>query len=148
MIYFRILFFLIISLTLSCLQNENLNYIIKSDSLLTEMDSVFNINNEMDWNSGKVGLSNIELILEKKSHIDRVEFKLFSSPSSSYIVNLLSYNDELNTYESIAIKKIQKNDSLFIYNVDFPLKNVSKLKLELINHESWHSFSDLKIYGK
>jgi hypothetical protein len=102
----------------------------------------------MDWNSGKVGLSNIELILEKKSHIDRVEFKLFSSPSSSYIVNLLSYNDELNTYESIAIKKIQKNDSLFIYNVDFPLKNVSKLKLELINHESWHSFSDLKIYGK
>jgi hypothetical protein len=148
MIYFRILFFLIISLTLSCLQNEDLNYIIKSDSLLTEMDSVFNINNEMDWNSGKVGLSNIELILEKKSHIDRVEFKLFSSPSSSYIVNLLSYNDELNTYESIAIKKIQKNDSLFIYNVDFPLKNVSKLKLELINHESWHSFSDLKIYGK
>lgn len=148
MIYFRILFFLIISLALSCFQKENLNYIIKSDSLLTEMDSVFNCKNKMYWNSGKFGFSNIELILEKKSQIDRVELKLFSSPSSSYIVNLLSYNDKLNTYESLSIKKIKKNDSIFFYDVDFPLKNVSKLKIELINHQSWHSFSDLKIYGE
>jgi hypothetical protein len=112
------------------------------------MDSFYNYNLKKRWNSGKIGLTNIDVFLEKKSQIVRVEFKLFSRPSSYYIVNLLSYNDELNTYESIAIKKIQKNDSLFIYNVDFPLKNVSKLKLELINHESWHSFSDLKIYGK